>query len=152
MDNETRFIIAQEVISTKDKADVVKLLNQAKENAGKKPITFITDGLPSYAVGVRKAFGTRRHPKTQHIRHIHLAGDMNNNRMERLNGEIRDRLKTARGLKEDHSPLIDGYKIYHNYFRSHMALNGKTPAQHGKVVIEGKNKFLTVIQNASRNI
>lgn len=36
----------------------------------------------------KKIFGK----KTQHHSHIHLKGDMNNNKMERLNGEIRDRL------------------------------------------------------------
>jgi hypothetical protein len=38
-------------------------------------------------------------------RHIHLKGDMNNNKMERLNGEIRDREKVVRGLKKDDSPF-----------------------------------------------
>lgn len=28
---------------------------------------------------------------THHTRHIHIQRDMNNNKMERLNGEIRDR-------------------------------------------------------------
>ena len=30
---------------------------------------------------------------TRHSRHIHLRRDMNNNKMERLDGEIRDRKK-----------------------------------------------------------
>ena len=32
--------------------------------------------------------------KTNHVRHIHLKGDMNDNKMERLNSKIRDRKKT----------------------------------------------------------
>ena len=40
---------------------------------------------------------------------------MNNNKMERLNGEIRDREKVVRGLKKEDSPLLTGYQIYHNY-------------------------------------
>jgi len=61
--------------------------------------TFITDGLAAYARSGRKAFGT----KTNHVRHIHLAGkrDRDNNKMERLNGEIRDREKVFRGPEED---------------------------------------------------
>ena len=69
--------------------------------------------------------------------------------MERLNGEFRDREKVMRGLKKDDSPLIDGYQIYHNYIRSHMGLEGKTPAEACGITINGENKWKTLIQNAS---
>lgn len=68
--------------------------------------------------------------------------------MERLNGEIRDREKVMRGVKREDSPLIGGYQIFHNYFRSHMALDGKTPADASGIKIEGDNKWITLIQNA----
>jgi len=80
-----------------------------------------------------------------------MSGDMNNNKMERLNGEFRDREKVARGLKKDDSPLINGYQIYHNYVRPHMALNGKTPSEACGIIIQGDNKWMTLIQNARRN-
>ena len=32
---------------------------------------------------------------------MRLQGDMNNNKMERMNGEMRDREKTMRGFKEN---------------------------------------------------
>ena len=69
--------------------------------------------------------------------------------MERLNGEFRDREKVVRGLKKRDSPLISGYQIYHNYVRPHMSLEGKTPAEMCGIKIKGKNKWLTIIQNAS---
>jgi len=47
-------------------------------------------------------------------------------KMERLNGEVRDREKTMRGLKIPDTKILPGYQIYHNYFRPHMALNGMT--------------------------
>lgn len=72
--------------------------------------------------------------------------------MERLNGEFRDREKIVRGLKKDDSPLIDGYQIYHNYVRPHMALDGKTPSDKEGIMIKGNNKWLTLIQNASEKI
>lgn len=37
--------------------------------------------------------------KTIHHAHVHLKKDMNNNKMERLNGEIRDCEKVFRDLK-----------------------------------------------------
>lgn len=70
--------------------------------------------------------------------------------MERLNGEFRDREKVVRGLKKEDSPLIGGYQIYHNYLRPHMGLNGQTPAEKCGIDIQGDNKWLTLIQNASR--
>ena len=38
-------------------------------------------------------------PKTHHARHVRMVGDHNNNKMERLNGEIRDR-ENVRGIKK----------------------------------------------------
>lgn len=70
--------------------------------------------------------------------------------MERLNGETRDREKVVRGLKKKDSPLLKGYQLYHNYLRPHMALDGKTPAEKCGIKIEGDNKWLTLIQNASQ--
>lgn len=75
---------------------------------------------------------------------------MNNNKMERLNGEFRDREKVVRGLKKDDSPLIDGYQIYHNYVRPHMALDGKTSAEKCGIEVKGNNKWITLIQNAKK--
>ena len=74
---------------------------------------------------------------------------MNNNKMERLNGEIRDREKTMRGLKRKDTPILKGYQIYHNYIREHEGLNGRTPAEACGITVEGKNKWKTLIQNAS---
>lgn len=69
--------------------------------------------------------------------------------MERFNGEVRDREKVMRGLKREDTPIITGYQIYHNYVRPHEALKGKTPAEACGIKIEGKDKWLTLIQNAS---
>lgn len=88
-------------------------------------------------------------PRTKHVRHVHLQGDMNNNKMERMNGEIRDREKVMRGLKKADTPILEGYQIYHNYFRPHEGLDGQTPAEAANIRIEGKNKWITLIQNAT---
>jgi len=71
--------------------------------------------------------------------------------MERLNGEVRDREKTMRGLKKMDTPIIKGYQIYHNYIREYEGLDGKTQAESAGIKIEGKDKWLTIIQNASLN-
>lgn len=55
-----------------------------------------------------------------------------------------------RSLKREDSAILDGYQIYHNYVRGHDALDGKTPAEACGVEVQGENKWLTLIQNASR--
>ncbi len=151
MDDETRYWIAQEVAETKFKHDARKLFQLAKKVTGKKPMTIITDGLPAYNDAYKKEFRTLRKPRTEHVRHIKIRGDMNNNKMERLNGEIRDREKVMRGLKKKDTPILKGYQIYHNYIREHEGLDGKTPAEACGIKIEGKNKWKTLIQNASQS-
>jgi len=69
--------------------------------------------------------------------------------MERMNGEIRDRERVMRTLEKSDSPILKGMEIYHNYVRPHMSLNGKTPAEVAGIKVEGENKWLTLIQNAS---
>jgi transposase-like protein len=150
MDDETRFWIAQEVAESKYKHDARRLFQLGVKATGKKPMTLITDGLPIYHDAFKKEFWTLKGPRTEHISTIRLRGDMNNNKMERFNSEIRDREKTMRGLKTKDTPILTGYQIFHNYIRPHEGLEGKTPAEACGIKIEGKNKWLTLIQNAGR--
>jgi putative transposase len=146
MDDETRFWIAQEVAETKDMHDARSLFSKARHLMGKQPKTIITDGLVTYSNASMKAF-----PQATHIRNITLRGDRNNNKMERMNGEIRDREKTMRGLKTKDTAILSGYQLFHNYIRPHEGLEGKTPSEACGITIEGKNKWLTLIQNAHRS-
>ena len=147
MDDETRFLIAQEVAETKEKHDARLLFFRAKRLMGKQPKTLITDGLPSYSLACEQVF-----EGTKHTRKITLKGKVhNNNKMERMNGEIRDREKTMRGLKKKRTVILQGYQLYHNYIRPHEALDGKTPADACGIQILGQNKWKTLIENASKD-
>ena len=150
MDDETRFWIAQEVAETKYTHDARTLFRMSKQLMGKQPKTIITDGLMSYHDAYKKEYWTLKGPRTEHIRKITFGGKHENNKMERFNGEIRDREKTMRGLKTKDTPILAGYQIFHNYIRPHEGLEGKTPAEACGIKIEGKNKWLTLIQNSSR--
>jgi len=150
MDDETRYWIAQEVAESKYKHDARQIFQMAKNVTGKKPMTLITDGLPAFHDAYKKEFWTNTKPRTEHVRHIKIKGDMNNNKNERFNGEIRDREKVMRGLKKEDSPILKGYQVFHNYIREHEGLDGKTPAEACGIRVEGKNKWITMIQNASQ--
>jgi transposase-like protein len=150
MDNDTRFWIAQQVAETKYTADITPLFRESKKVAGKVASTVITDGAFNFHSAFEKAYHRENKAlMTQHIRHVRMSGDRNNNRMERFNGELRDREKVTRNLKKDDTPILAGMQIFHNYVRPHMALDGQTPADRAGVSVRGKNKWLTLIQNAT---
>ena len=56
-----------------------------------------------------------------------------------------------RSLKKDDTPILTGMQIYHNYVRPHMGLEGKTPAEAAGIRVDGKDKWLTIIQNAAKS-
>ena len=145
MDDDTRYWLASDMAETKFQHNADNLLRLTKQTIGKNPTRFITDGLPAYMKSSKKIFGK----DTLHTRHIHIQHDMNNNKMERLNGEIRDREKVFRGLKKIDTPIIEGMKAYYNFTKKHGALKGKTPSEEAMIKVDGKNRWKTIIENAS---
>lgn len=134
MDDETRFWIAQQIVETKYNADIRPLSKKSKELIGRKPLALISDGAPNFHVAYNKEFFTIKNPRTRHVRYIRFQGDHNNNNMEKMNCEIRDREKTMRGLKK-----LDI-----------LILKGETPAEKCGIKIEGKDKWKTIIENVSK--
>ncbi len=152
MDDETRFWIAQQVADTKATADIRTLFAEGRRVAGRNPRTLITDGAHNFQDACNKEFWTqRKETRTLHISKIRWKEGPTNNKMERLNGEIRDREKVMRGVKREDSPILKGYAIFHNYLRPHMALDGRTPAEACGISVLGPNKWITLIQNANRS-
>jgi transposase-like protein len=152
MDDETRYWIATEVANTKYTADLKPLFKEAKVAAQKEPKILITDGAANFHEAFMDELWTNKiENRPEHIREIQMAGIIHNNKMERLNGELCDREKVMRSLKTTDTPIISGMQIFHNYVRPHMALKGKTPAEVAGIEVQGENKWLTLIQNASKN-
>jgi hypothetical protein len=136
VDDETRFWIAQQVADTKYTADVRPMFKEGKEVVGRRPSVIISDGAANFHNAYNKEFFTLKKPRTRHIAHVRLQGDHDNNKMERMNGEIRYREKVMRGLKKVDTPILAGYQIYHNYIRPHEGLDGKTPAEAAGIKVE----------------
>ncbi len=61
-----------------------------------------------------------------------------------------EREKVFRGLKKVDSSALTGIKLYHNYTRPHMSLDGDTLASRARIDIKG-DKWMTIIENASKN-
>jgi transposase-like protein len=151
LDDQTRFWIAQQVADSKFTADITPLFRNGKTIASKVPSVIITDGAPNFNSAIRSAYWREnRALGIRHVQDIRFNGQIHNNKMERMNGEIRDREKVVRGVKKENSPLLTGLQIYHNYVRPHMGLEGKTPADLSGIEVQGQDKWLTLIQNASQ--
>ena len=66
--------------------------------------------------------------------------------------ELRDREKVTRNLNEPDTLILASMQIFHNYVGPHMALNGQTPADKAGIKVKRENKWMTLIQNASRKM
>ena len=154
LDSETRFWLAQMVSEHKGNDDVSPMFKDAKHTANKIPSTLISDGASNFHHAWDKQYKAKNflHKDTKHIRHIHLAGDMNNNQMESFNGNtVRLREDAMRGIKTEDSPVFKGMQIHHNFIRPHQSLNGDTPADRAGIMVRGDNKWKTIIQNAKKS-
>ncbi|AIC16144.1 transposase [Nitrososphaera viennensis] len=79
-----------------------------------------------------------------------IAKRQTNNRIERMNGTLRERVKVQRGWKTIKTPLAEGNRIQYNFVKPHMAIDGKTPAQAAGIGTEGKDKWMELIRNAKK--
>ncbi|MGH9979030.1 MAG: hypothetical protein ACRD8Z_24845 [Nitrososphaeraceae archaeon] len=56
-----------------------------------------------------------------------------------------------RGLKIADTSVLPGYQIYHNFIRPHDGIGNLTPAEMCGIKIQGDNKWVTLIENASKS-
>lgn len=150
IDDESRFWISVQMAPTKNTADIRPLMRRGMRLAGRNPEVLTSDGAPNIKKAcddVYRAPGLAR--KTDQERHIHFNGDRNNNKSESFNGVVRERVKAMRSLKRPDSPVIEGMRIHHNT-RPHTGLGGISPCDRIGMVVEGDNKWVTLIQNAER--
>ena len=128
MDSDTRFLLSAYLSPTRTKRAAAMAMAMARRRSNNPPVAVKTDGLASYQDAMPRAFPTHR------VRHVISKGvkaDINNNLSERLQGTIRDRDKTLRGLKarETGQAYVDGLVTHYNYFQPHESLKGKRPAE-----------------------
>jgi transposase-like protein len=96
MDDETRFWIAQQVADTKYHADIHEMFHAGRKVAGKAPFHIITDGAMNFGAAINDEFWReKKQLAITHERDIRFGGEIHNNKMERMNGEIRDRERSC---------------------------------------------------------
>ena len=67
----------------------------------------------------------------------------------RVNGTVKDRLKSIRGFHSLLPALHVPYLAHHNLFRPHSGIGEKTPAEELGVILKGPDKWLTAIRHAA---
>jgi hypothetical protein len=94
-------------------------------------------------------FFSLKGPRTEHL--TWEDGKVDNRKMESFNGNtVRVREKVMRSLKREDSPILDGMRLFHNYLRPNQGIDNHTPSELAGIQVNGENKWLTLIQNASR--
>ena len=127
MDRKTRYVLAAHLSAKRDRAGAIKVMEKALAAAEGPPKTITTDGLVAYVEAIETVL-----PKsTKHIKGAGIRSEVNNNLSERLQGTLRSRTKTQRGLESIRTgqDYVDGYVLDYNHFKDHEALGGRTPAE-----------------------
>lgn len=144
IDRETRFLLASKVSVSRDLSGTLQVFKEAIANAkGQVPEKVRTDAHKSYPVDVKWAFDEVG-AKVEHIKGCGLRKGVhnNNNRIERMNGTLRERVKVQRGWKKYETPLAEGQRIAYNFVKPHEALKGETPAQAAGIEVKGWKNLL----------
>lgn len=53
-----------------------------------------------------------------------------------------------RAMKVETTPIVEGHRLYYNFIKPHQALDGKTPSEKAGIVIDGENKWLTLMKTS----
>lgn len=148
MDNQTRFLLANNLAKGRGFTDAQETFHQARVVAKQAPSVVVTDGLASY-IG---AYGENL-SEIRNIFHMSRSSLQSgrNAIAERFHGSVREREKVMRSLKHQDSAqeLLEAYRVWYNYVRPHMGIGGLTPAQAAEIPLElGTNKMLALIRKA----
>jgi transposase-like protein len=151
-DNTTRFWISSKVSQRREVEDARAVFQVAKRKTT-TPIAIVHDGLHSYNEAYYKEYYAMREKRVRNIRSVSVRHNGLNQKVERLNGTLRDREKVMRGMdhKESAQKTIDAFRIHYNFIREHSSIK-KTPAEQAGIKLDlGQNKIENLIKMASRD-
>lgn len=127
IDEGTRFLVNTHLSKSRTITDVVSLFERCSRHTDTIPKYIISDKLAAYIDGIERVFGS----DAKHIQSQGMTSDININLIERFHSTLKTRIKVIRGLKTKESAriILDGFIINYNFFRPHMSLRDKTPAE-----------------------
>ncbi len=146
MDEDTKYLITTQVSTKANMRETRKFFASAREQAQKQPEFLVTDGRHSYTKNIK-----REMPDTNHVRLVSITDRRtNNNNIERLNGTVRDRVKTMRGMQniETAEIMTAGFRNYYNFIREHSAI-GMTPSEKAGIGIGTEsNRWMALLKKS----
>jgi putative transposase len=133
MDRKTRFLLASKHSAERDKFGAFQAFKEARKiSQSQFPEKILVDNHGAYK-NIQHAEVEGWNPEL-----VAKAGitkpHANNNRIERLNGTLRERVKVSRGWKSMETQIPEGMRIHYNFVKPHMSLEGMTPAQRAGIV------------------
>ena len=149
IDADSRYLLASHLSPNRGIREARALMEKAEERAGKTPKVVVTDRLLAYLEGIERAFGA----DAKHRQGSPFDVENNTNLIERFQGSLKDRTKVLRGLKKPETArkFIEGWLINYNFFRPHISLNGKTPAEQAGVKLS-TNDWLDVVREPKETV
>ncbi|MBI2846852.1 MAG: IS1/IS6 family transposase [Chloroflexi bacterium] len=124
---DTKFLLASHLSSKRTIHDVQIVMTRAAQRTTRIPRYIISDGMRAYPDGIERVFGA----DTGHILSQGFTEELNTNLIERFHGTIKARTKVMRGFKTEATAylILQGFLIHYNFFRPHMTLGSRTPAE-----------------------
>lgn len=152
MDNKSKFVLAS-INSGRGRSvkDAKKVFVEAYKQNGKIPFQIITDKLPAYQDGIKKAF--RNWGNERKVKHTSILGKrkiVNNNVVENLHTHQKEMLKVRRGVNEVQT-YADGFRVFHNYIRKAVKDN-KTPAERVGLVVTNQNRWIGMLNESVEKV
>lgn len=152
IDKETRFLLAS-VNSRHNRGieEAKAVMTEAYQQNKEMPTQIITDRLPSYQEGIRKAF--KNWGENRKVMHTSILGRrrvVNNNAIENLHAHQKEFQKVRRGINEVQD-YADGFKVFHNFVRKGVA-DKLTPADRSGIGIQGQNRWETLLLKAIKEV
>lgn len=153
LDSETRFLLALRISGKRGAEEAEKLIKEGLTLSTTRPIELVSDGLSSYQVAIEREF--RSKGKNNDV--IHIKGPLTagfNNKIERFNGLLKNRVKTMGGFQNEESvnTFTKGFQVYYNFIKGHKSLGGKTPAQVAGLVSKKKSWLDLILDAGGRNV
>ena len=105
MDTDTKMLIAYRISEKRTAEEAEKLFEEGISKAGKAPLEVVTDGFSGYHKALEKISSNMPEESNNRLIHIYgpLTGEINNNIIERFFGELKSRVSTMRGIKNEDS-------------------------------------------------
>ena len=145
IDTGTRFVLDMHLSDGWDQSSCYNFFESMRQKTNCVPKVICTDGNASYK-GVIRNFSPSAKLVFLEKKSIAPSASF----IERFNGTIKNRTKTMRCFDEFYpcQTTLSAFRLYYNYLRPHMALDGRTPAEEADIRLDLKNRWISLIRQA----